>query len=208
MDSVSGAAASLSWGWRWLGVVWLAVYLPAYAWAYGWANFLFLCNLGVILTTIGLISGSRLLLSSQAIAAPVIGLAWGLDAGWRLLSGHHLFGGTEYMWDASLPLFTRLLSLYHVAWPLLLLLWLSRIGYHRRGWPLQAGVAAAALVTARLFTTPAENINFAFSDPFFHRQLGPAAVHLLCVWLALAGIAYGTTHVCLRRVFARGRAGG
>jgi hypothetical protein len=207
MDPVSRDEPRLPPGWRWLGVLWLAVYLPAYAWAYGWANFLFLCNLGVILTAIGLISGRRLLLSSQAVAAPVIGLAWGLDAGWRLVSGSHLFGGTEYMWDASLPLFTRLLSLYHVIWPLLLLYWLSRLGYDRRGWPLQAVIAAAAILAARLFTTPVENINFAFSDPFFHRQLGPAAVHLLCVWLGLAGIAYGATHWCLRRAFAGGTDG-
>ncbi len=202
MDSASRDAARLPTGWRWLGVLWLAVYLPSYAWAYGWANFLFLCNLGVILSAIGLISQKRLLISSQAIAAPVIGLAWGLDAGWRLVSGRHLFGGTEYMWDASLPLFTRLLSLYHVVWPLLLLYWLWRLGYDRRAWALQAAIAALAILAARLFTTPQENINFAFRDPFFQRQLGPAAVHLACVWLGLAGIAYGVTHLCLRRGFA------
>ena len=61
---------------RWLGIAWLVVYLPSYAVAYGWLNFLFLCNIGVIVTAIGLIFGSRLLLSSQAVAAPVIGLAW------------------------------------------------------------------------------------------------------------------------------------
>lgn len=186
----------------WLGIAWLAIYVPSYASAYGLANFLFLCNLGVMITAVGLIAGSRLLLSSQAVAAPVIAIAWGLDAGWRLVFGHHLYGGTEYMWDASLPLFTRLLSLYHLLWPLLLLYCLRRSGYDRRGWPLQAVIAAAALVVARLFTTPAENINFAFSDPFFHRQLGPAPLHLLAVWLALAGLAYGLTHRALRRAFA------
>lgn len=185
----------------WLGIAWLAVYAPAYAWAYGLANFLFLCNLGVMITALGLILGSRLLLSSQAVAAPVIGLAWGLDAGWRLLTGEHLYGGTEYMWDAGLPLFTRLLSLYHVLWPLFLLYCLRRTGYDRRGWRVQAAIAAAAILAARLLTTPEENINFAWSDPFFRRQLGPAPLHLLCVWAALAGIAYGITHALLRRAF-------
>jgi hypothetical protein len=186
----------------WLGIAWLAIYVPAYASAYGLANFLFLCNLGVMITAVGLIAGSRLLVASQAVAAPVIAIAWGLDAGWRLLFGHHLFGGTEYMWDASLPHFTRLLSLYHLLWPLLLLYCLRRSGYDRRGWPLQAAIAATAIVAARLFTSTAENINFAFSDPFFHRQLGPAPLHLLLVWLALAGVAYGITHLALRRAFA------
>ena len=186
----------------WLGIAWLAIYVPAYSRAYGLANFLFLCNLGVMITAVGFILGNRLLVSSQAIAAPVIGIAWGLDAGWRVVTGHHLFGGTEYMWDATLPLLTRLLSLYHVLWPLLLLVCARRAGYDRRGWRLQAGIAAAALVASRLLTRPEENVNFAFHDPFFHRQLGPAPLHLLLVWVALAGVAYGLTHALLRRFTA------
>mgnify|MGYP003494298571 CR=1 FL=1 len=70
----------------WLGALWLLVYLPTYHAAYGAFNFLFLCNIGVILTAIGLIVRSRLLMSSQAVAAPVIALAgrqyrwWYLDS--------------------------------------------------------------------------------------------------------------------------------
>ena len=203
MSSPGAPAARLPAALRGLGPLWLLVYLPSYAMAYGGANFLFLCNLGVILTALALAFENRLLLSSQALAAPVIGLAWSLDAGWRLLTGAHLFGGTEYMWDATLPLFTRLLSLYHVFWPLLVLWCVRRLGYDRRGWGLQAAIAALALVAARLLTAPADNINFAFHDPFFHRQLGPAPIHLACVWLALAGIAYGATHLALRRALTR-----
>jgi hypothetical protein len=185
----------------WLGVAWLAVYVPAYASAYGLANFLFLCDVGVVITAVGFIIGSRLLVSSQALAAPVIGLAWGLDAGWRLFTGRHLYGGTEYMWDPALPWLARLLSLYHLLWPLLLLYCLRRSGYDRRAWPLQALIAALAIGAARLLTSAQENINFAFRDPFFHRQLGPPALHLLAVWLALAGIAYGLTHAVFARAF-------
>lgn len=203
MSSESAPAARLPVGLRALGPLWLAVYLPAYALTYGGANFLFLCNLGVILTALALAFESRLLLSSQAVASPIIGLAWSLDAGWRLFTGTHLFGGTEYMWDAGLPVFTRLLSLYHVFWPLLVVATVGRLGYDRRGWGLQAGIAALAVVAARLFTAPADNINFAFHDPFLQRQLGPAPMHLVLVWLALAGIAYGATHLALRRALAR-----
>ena len=38
---------------RVFAVLWLLVYLPAYAVAYGVVNFVFLCNLGVILTALG-----------------------------------------------------------------------------------------------------------------------------------------------------------
>lgn len=192
---------------RWLGLAWLVVYLPCYAAAYGFANFLFLCNLGVMLTAAALLAENRLLLSSQAVAAPVIGLAWSLDAGWRLATGHFLYGATSYMWNPQYPLFTRLLSLYHVGWPLLVLWCVRRVGYDRRGWPLQCVIAAAALLASRLATSAQENVNFAFRDPFLGVQLGPAPLHLALVLAALAGVAYGLTHLALRRAFPppRGR---
>lgn len=184
---------------RWLGLAWLAVYLPAYALAYGWTNFLFLCNLGVMLTAAALLWESPLVLSSQAVAAPIIGCAWAIDAGWRVATGHNLYGATEYMWDPQYPLFTRLLSLYHLAWPLLVVTVVARVGYDRRGWRLQAAIAAVALVVCRLWTRPAENINFAFREPLFGHAYAPAALHLAVVFAGLAGVAYGVTHLLLLR---------
>jgi hypothetical protein len=193
----------------WLGALWLAVYLPVYASAYGLRNFLFLCNIGVILTAIGLIARSRWLVSSQAVAAPVIALAWLLDVGWKLVTGEFLYGATAYLWDPAFPLPARLLSLYHVAWPLLLWAVLRRIGYDPRGWPLQAAIAAAAMIAARLASPLSENINFAWADPFLGRQFGPAWLHLAICWGLLSGVAYGATHAALRRLFpVSGSAGG
>lgn len=185
----------------WLGLLWLAVYLPVYASAYGLPNFLFLCNIGVILTAIGLVARNRLLVSSQAVAAPVIALAWMLDAGWKLATGDFLYGATAYMWDPAFPLPARLLSLYHVAWPVLLWAVLRRIGYDRRGWPLQATIAAVAMIAARLVAPASENINFAWADPFLGRQFGPAWLHLAICWGLLSTVAYGPTHAALRRLF-------
>jgi hypothetical protein len=187
---------------RWLGPLWLAVYLPAYSYAYGLTNFLFLCNIGVIVTAIGLWLGSRLLLSSQAVAAIFIGGVWTLDFGARLATGSHLLGVTAYMWDPQYPLATRLMSLYHVAWPLLLLACLARLGYDRRGWPLQSAIAATLIVLCRLATPPADNINYAFTDPLFGRQLGPPVVHVAIIVAAVTLGIYGSTHWALARRFA------
>ena len=102
---------------RGLALAWLLVWAPAYAWGYGWANFLQLCDLAVILTCVGLWRGSPLLLGMSALSSLVIDVAWDLDLAFRALTGGHLFGGTEYMWDPRFPLSLRLLSLFHVAWP-------------------------------------------------------------------------------------------
>ncbi len=186
---------------RWLAVGWLAVYLPSYTVTYGALNFLFLCNLGVMLTAVGLIAGSRLLLSSQAIAAPVIGLGWIADAGWRLATGDFLYGGTAYMWDPQFPLFTRLLSLYHVFWPVLVVACVAKVGYDRRAWLLQVGIAAAAMVAARWVSPPELNVNFAFRDPFFGFELGPGPLHIATTLAVLAVVVYGLTHAILSRAF-------
>jgi len=186
---------------RWLALGWLLVYVPTYAWAYGWANFLFLCNAGVMLTAVSLFYGDRLLLSSQAIAAPVIALAWMLDAGWKVVTDDFLFGGAAYMWNPYNPLFARGLSLYHLAWPVVLYYALRKLGYDRRGWPLQAAIAAVFMALAYAYTSPAANINFAFVAPIFDRPLGPPLLHLLLSWLALAGVGYGVTDLLCRRLF-------
>lgn len=184
---------------RWWALAWLGIYLPTYAWSYGLLNFLFLCNVGIALTAVAIWRGERLLLSSQAVAAPAISLAWILDVGWRLITGQNLYGGTAYMWDPSFPLFARVLSCYHALWPMVLYLALRRVGYDRRGWALQAGLAALVIGLSRL-ADPALNINFAHQDPLFQRAIGGTATHLLVTWGALAFGAYPLAHLAWQRV--------
>ncbi len=183
---------------RYVALAWLAVYLPSYALAYGWANFLFLCNLGVFLLAAGLWSGSALLVSSQAIGVFVVDLVWTADLLSRLLTGTHWIGGTEYMWDPRWPLFTRLLSLYHVATPVLIVHGLRRLGYDRRAFWLQAGLAAVFIPLGRLLG-PEANVNGAFLDPIFKRAWGPAPLHLAVVTGALVLVVYPLTDLALRR---------
>jgi hypothetical protein len=162
---------------RWLALAWLAVYLPSYTWAYGPANFLFLCNVAVILFCVGLWRGSALLVSVAALSSLVIDIGWLFDFAPRLVLGRHLFGGTEYMWDPRWPLFTRLLSLYHLGLPLALVLALRRLGYDRRALWVQSSLALVALALSRL-ADPQANINYAHFDPFLRRSWGPAPMHL------------------------------
>ena len=178
--------------------VWLVLFVTAYGWAYGAANFVRLCDIAVILTCLGIMSGNALLVSSQAVSSLVVDLAWDLDLLWRVLFGRHLIGGTEYMWDARYPLWLRLMSLFHLAWPPLLIALLRRLGYDHRGFALQCGIAAVVLVASR-FILPGENLNYAFRDPFFHRSWGPAPLHLALTYAVLVVAVYWPTHRLLRR---------
>ena len=185
---------------RWVSLAWLAVWIPVYALYWGWANFLHLCDVAVLLTCIGFARGDVLLLSSQAVSSLIGDLLWCLDASWTLFSNRHLMGGTEYMWDTRFPLWVRLLSLFHVVLPMLLLAALSRTGYDHRALRLQCGIAAALLVASRLLG-PNRNINYTFADPIFHRAFGPAPVHLALIFAALTGVIYWPTHLLLARAF-------
>ncbi|HEY6909665.1 MAG TPA: hypothetical protein VI356_09870 [Myxococcales bacterium] len=186
---------------RWVAAAWLCVWAPAYASVWGFSNFLRLCDVAVILTCAGLWWGSALLLSSQALFSIGADLLWDVDVCSRLLLGRHLFGGTEYMWQPEFPLFVRLLSLFHVVWPLLLVWSLRRVGYDRRGLPLQAAVTLAALVASRA-CGPALNLNYAFRDPLWGRQLGPPAAHLIVIFAGTVALLYLPTHLLLSRLLA------
>ena len=132
------------------------------------------------LVAVGIWTCSRLLLSSQAVGILLIGAVWTADVASRLLTGAHLIGGTEYMWDPQWPLPTRLMSLYHVILPPLLVLTLRRIGYDPRGYWLQSAIAVAGVSIGRLFPA-ASNINDAHFDPILKRTWGGPLTHIAVV---------------------------
>ncbi len=186
---------------RWSALGWLLVWIPAYWHTWGAANFLHLCDVAVVLTCLGLWSNSPLLLSSQTVSSLLIDTAWAVDAAARFLTGRHWIGGTEYLFDSSFPLWVRLLSLFHVVMPFLLLWALHRVGYDRRGWVAQSAIAIPVVVFARLAATPKTNINFVYADPFFHRSWGPWPLHLIAVLAFLMFVVYLPTHLLLSRLF-------
>ena len=185
---------------RWIALLWLAVWIPLYWFYWGEETFLQVCDLALVLGCLGIVSGNALLISTQAMATPVIGVVWGIDVAFRLLLGRHLLGGTEYMWDAHVPLWVRLLSLFHVLLPFLLIWALGRTGYDRRAWWIEAVIVAGLLVASR-FIAPERNLNFAFRDPLLHRSLGPAPVHVMIILLGQALLVYAPAHLALERIF-------
>jgi hypothetical protein len=190
---------------RWAVLAWLLIWLPAYWRTWGAANFLHLCDIAVILTCGGVWTNSALLISSQAVGSLLVDAAWALDAFSRFAFGHPLLGTTDYLFDPRYPLWIRLLTLFHLVMPPLLLSALYRTGYDRRAWRLQSAIALAAFIAAR-FTSPAENINFAFTDPFIHKAWGPPPIHVAISVLFMMFVVYLPTHLALKRIFRPARA--
>jgi hypothetical protein len=185
---------------RWLALAWFLVWFPSYWRAWGAANFLHLCDVAVIITCIGIWTQSALLISSQAVGVLLVDIAWTVDAASRVFFRRPLVPGNEYLLDPHYPIWIRLLTLFHLAMPPLLLWGVYRMGYDRRAWALQSAITLPVFVLAR-FTHSATNIDFAFSDPFFRHQLGPPPIHILIIWIFMVLVVYWPAHWLLKRFF-------
>jgi hypothetical protein len=186
---------------RWFALLWIAVWLPVNVYAWGWQNMMHFCDVGAIIACIGVWKQDSLFVSSQAVGALFVGLLWSLDIGWRLVIGRHLFGGTEYMWDSHYALWIRLMSLFHIWLPLLLLWAMRKLGYDRRALAFQSALAGGLLVFSR-YLPPSLNMNYAFEDPLLHRAWGPVPLHLAVILAGTILVLYWPTHLLLRWMYA------
>lgn len=180
-------------------VAFVALWLPVYWVHYGAKNFLWLCDLAVFMTLFGLVRGSALWLSAAAAGVLFVQVGFAVDLLGRLASGRHLVGGTEYMFDAAIPLGVRLLSLFHLALPFVHVIALRRTGYDRRGLWLMTLVIWIALVPALLFFTD-DNINMVVR-PFGREQTAMSpAVYVAALFVAYPLLVFWPGHAILARV--------
>jgi len=185
---------------RWGALIWVLTWFHIYTWSWGWRNMMHLCDVSVVIACLGLWFRQPLMVSSQALLAPLVGVLWSLDVLWRMATGHHLVGGTEYMWDEHYALWIRLLSCFHVILPLVLLWALQILGYDRRACALQTAITGLLLIVSR-FLSPQLNMNYAFQDPLLHRTWGPAPLQLAVILAGALAIFFWPTHLVFVRVF-------
>jgi hypothetical protein len=183
----------------WLKIVWtlwLIVWAPIYWRQYGAQNFLFFCDIGNILIGVGLWLESPLIFSWQACGLLLFQTLYTIDLAGTLFFSYHIFGGTEYMFDPGVPLAIRLLSLFHVVTPPLLLWGIWRLGYDPRGWKYQT-LTAWIVVPINYFWRPQLDVNWA-RGPLFHEQHAmPGQVYLLLYLVAIPLFVYFPSHLFL-----------
>ena len=176
--------------------LWLIVWAPLYWRQYGVQNFLFFCDIGNVLIGVGLWLESPLIFSWVASGLLVFQAIYTFDFAGALLTGHHAVGGTEYMFDPGLPLTIRLLSLFHLATPPLLLWAIWRLGYDPRGWKLQT-LLTWVVIPVNFFWRPEMDVNWA-RGLYFHEQYAVPGWMYLLIYLAVVPLAvYFSTHLFL-----------
>ena len=190
----------------------VAVLVPSYWVTYSPWNFLYFCDIALLVTGVAIWIESPLLVSTQAIAITVPQTLWVVDFLCRLVAGVTITGVTNYMFDPSLSLFLRALSLFHGWLPFVLLWLLFRLGYDRRALGIQSVVAIVVLLVSYLFApapppsashpTWAVNINYVYGLDDNQPQTVMAPWLWLLSLMAVNVIAiYLPTHFLLRRFF-------
>ena len=177
--------------------LWVAVWVPAYWTHYGAQNFLYYCDLGNLFIMVALWLESPFLFSWQAAGLLIFQTLYTIDLAGALLTGGHLIGGTNYMFDPQIPLFVRLLSLFHVVTPPLLLWALWRLGYDKRGWKYQV-LITWIVVPINYFWRPQFNVNFARGLPLGGQYLPHGLLYSIGYLIVVPLLIYLPTHLMLQ----------
>jgi len=179
-----------------LWTVWVVVWAPLYWRQYGAQNLLYFCDLGNVFIAAALWLESPQLFSWQACGLLLFQSLYTIDLLVAAISGKHPIGGTEYMFDRTLPLLVRCFGLFHLVTPPLLLWAIWRLGYDQRGWKYQT-LMAWVVVPINYFWRPQSDVNWA-RGPFFHEQhLVPGALYLTGYLIAVPLLVYWPTHLLL-----------
>lgn len=180
-------------------------FLPIYWWKYGPANFLYFCDISLLLTWLGVLVHGRMpaqgryFISMAAVGITIPQLVWLADwlgqlAGYRTGTGlaDFMFGNSE-AW-------LRAISLYHGIIPIILVWLVKQVGYVR-----SSGLAWLVVVAAALFVSyhflpgivpdataySVCNVNFAYGfscakpQEFMHPHLWLAAVFAMMAAITL-----------------------
>jgi hypothetical protein len=198
----------------WLKLVYTAfvmVLVPVYWANYGPTNFLYFCDVSLLITLVAVWIESPLLVSMCAVGILVPQALWVVDFLSNLV-GLPLTGMTDYMFAADHSLFLRSLSLFHGWLPFLLVYLVWRLGYDRRALPAWTVVAWALVLVCFFFMPPPRpdpglipvNINYVWgmSDTVAQHWV-PPGVWVVGMLIGMPVLLIAPVHFLLRRVMPK-----
>jgi hypothetical protein len=171
---------------------------------YGLRNFLWFSDIALIVTVPALWLENGLLASMMALSIVALDVAWNVDFFGGLLTDRNLLGLGKYMFDETIPLPVRLVSLFHIWFPVLLVWMVYRLGYDERALLVQTAVAWVVLPVSYLFVTEeSENINWVRGlrgDRSERQQWMPPPLYVALLMLGLPLFIYLPTHLVLKKL--------
>lgn len=180
--------------------------LVPYYWTHeGWRNFFWLSDLSLFATVVALWLESPLINSMMCVGVLPFELYWNLTFFTRFLTGIEIGEIPDYMFDGSLPILLRVISLFHVVLPVIWILLLLRWGYDRRALRFQTTALWVIVLVTYVFTGPELNINWVYL-PYKLRLAWLSQGAWLIAYMALVPLAvYWPLHVFYTRCAPRAR---
>ena len=174
----------------------IAVLVPVYWGQYGPQNFLWMSDIALFVSTVALWRRDSLLASVEAVAVLAFEVAWGVDVLLRLTLGKEFAVLSQYMFRREIPLWIRLVSLFHVWLPWLLLWMVLKLGYDRRALVVQTIAWWVVVAVCWCVSTPEENINFVHGMGSAKKYLSPAG-YMAALLVGVPVCVYLPTHLFL-----------
>ena len=189
----------------------MMVLVPVYWHYYGPTNFLYFCDIALLLTLAGLWLDNPLLISMCAVGILGPQALWVLDFALNIF-GVPLTGATDYMFKHENSLLLRGLSLFHGWLPFLLAYLVWMLGYDRRGFAAWTVLAWALILIAYFFMPPPNpnagltpvNINYVFgpSDSAAQTWVSPN-VWVAGMMIGMPLLLFWPVHLLLARYAPR-----
>jgi hypothetical protein len=179
----------------------VSVLVPVYWMHYGPANFLWVSDIALLGTLVALWLENSFLLSMMTTGALAVDVTWNFVFFPALIMGGGMGGLVDYMFDGTISIWIRGLSLFHVGLPIVQLWAISKLGYDARGWKYQTLLGWIVVPLTYALTGPKENVNWVFGVTEVPQQWLPAPLYLIALMVLYPGLICFPTHLILKKFF-------
>jgi hypothetical protein len=181
-----------------LHTAFVCLLVPVYWFQYGPQNFLWFCDIALLASVVALWAKSSLIASTQALSVLIFDALWSVDFLGSLFAGRSIMGLSTFMFDAAYSIELRLLSLFHLWLPWLLISLVFQYGYDRQALVVQTILCWVVLLLSYSVSTAEENLNWVFRLGETDLSLPPVA-YLALLMIAIPVCFYLPAHALLLR---------
>lgn len=173
------------------------VILPVYWYQYGVTNFLWFSDIAFFVMVPALWFKNRFISSMMAIGVLPLETLWLLS----FITGGAFLGMANYMFDPTLPLWLRGLSLFHFPMPAVIIYMIWRFGYDNRALYPQIGLSIVVIFLTHWLTPKSENVNIIY-PPSGVENLIPENVYIYLMPVVLILGVIIPMHFILKKYFS------
>lgn len=192
--------------WRYIKyflTIFVLILIPVYVHYYGWQNFLWLSDIGLFLSILGLWLHMPLLMSMAVVGVMLTELVWNVDYFVELFSGYNLIDLSDYMFDDGYPMALRAISLFHVFMPIVWVCYLIRYGYDKRAFWYMTVLYWIVLFATYCCTDSSKNINWVFLPQATSGQWLSQFGWVMVLFISFPLFIFLPTHYLCKKVFKK-----